>query len=78
MIRVTSTKRMTLTVLGEANNGLFVLSLDCTNSLPFGTTVNERDKIVYNSKTYFVREVNAPSGDSSGVHHYRLALVGSW
>ena len=77
-IRVSSTKHMTLTALGEAKNDLFVLTFDCTNSLPFGTTFNERDKIVYNGKTYFVREVNAPSGDSSGVHHYRLALVGSW
>ena len=77
-IRVSSTKRMTLTALGEAKNDLFVLTFDCTNSLPFGTTFNERDKIVYNGKTYFVREVNAPSGDSSSVHHYRLALVGSW
>ena len=45
-IRVSSSKRMTLTALGEAKNDQFVLTFDCTNSLPFGTTFNERDKIV--------------------------------
>ena len=76
-VRVSFTKRVLLTSLGEAKNDIATLTYDCTNSLPVGVTFGERDKIVHKGATYYVREISPPSGDADAAHHYRLALVGS-
>lgn len=76
-VRVSRAKQTIVTSLGEAKNDKLVLTFDCVNSLPVGTTFGERDKIVYGGQDYIVREVTDPSGDIATPHHYRLALVGS-
>lgn len=73
---VSTVRRTLLTSLGESRNDALTLIFDCTNSLPVGTTFKARDKIVYGTGTYYIREVSNPSGDTSSPHHYRCALVG--
>ena len=76
-IRIGRAKAVLMTALGEAKNDKLILNYDCVNSLPAGVVFKHSDKIVYGGVTYYVREASDPSGDSSAIHHYRVALVGN-
>lgn len=75
-VRVSRVRYNPVNSMGESVNDRLILNFDCTFSQPAGTTFKEGDGITYGTVTYNVREVGFPSGDASGVHHYRLVLSG--
>lgn len=74
-VRVRSVKQTAMASLGEMKNDKFLLTFDCVNSVPAGTTFKANDKIVYGSYTLAVRAAIPATGDSSAVHHWEVSLV---
>lgn len=74
-VRVRSVKQVGMTSLGEMKNDKFLLSFDCVNSAPFGTTFKANDKIVFGTSTLAVRAANPCPGDSDAIHHWEVSLV---
>ena len=74
-VRVTKTRQMLMTALGEAKNDKAILFFDCIVSQPYGTTFKSDDKIIWESVSYRVREDGTARAESQN-HHYRIALVG--
>jgi hypothetical protein len=74
-VRITKTRQMLMTALGEAKNDKAILFFDCVISQPAGTTFKSNDKIVWEEVSYLVREDGTARAESQN-HHYRVALVG--
>lgn len=76
-IRVSRVRFNPVNTLGESKDDKLTLIFDTVYSQPSGTTFKEGDKVTFMGVDYFVRECSFPSGDSAGVHHYRVALTGA-
>ena len=57
-VRVEPVKESSLKALGEMANDKVLMFYDYKNSSPLGITFKELDKVVFNSKDYFIRVVN--------------------
>ena len=74
-IRFETARKNALTSLGEQRNDLGVLFFDVQNSLPSGTTFAVNDQVIFEGRTFTVREVTPEYTVHGNPHHYEVALV---
>lgn len=74
-IRFETARKNALTALGEQRNDLGVLFFDMQNSLPAGTTFAVNDQVIFEGRTFTVREVTPEYTVYGNPHHYEVALV---
>ena len=74
-VRFETARKNALTALGEQRNDLGVLFFDMQNSLPAGTTFAVNDQVIFEGRTFTVREVTPEYTVYGNPHHYEVALV---
>ncbi len=74
-VRFETARKNALTALGEQRNDLGVLFFDMQNSLPAGTVFAVNDQVIFEGRTFTVREVTPEYTVYGNPHHYEVALV---
>lgn len=73
-VRCESVQRNSITGYGEAKDDTLLLFFDCVNSAPTNCLFDPLDAVVYNGKTYIVRESVPEFGVYGTPHHFEVFL----